>query len=158
MRHIDARQGWVMALRDGDLVKLVKVDTKDNLADLGTKLLDPDTFERLRDRMMVCHSNPAAVLELGSGSDLTMPAAPTVAPKCAALVEAAAGCVQVTDRMRPTQAATEVPAAGRPHAPQATTKEPSAGMTRTPRVTAAARRVVIRDGCAVLDRYANTAG
>ena len=48
------------------VVKLVKVDTKNNLADLGTKLPDLDTFEQLRDCMMVCHPIPATDLELGS--------------------------------------------------------------------------------------------
>ena len=38
LRHIDARQDWVQALRDANLVKLAKVHTRDNLADLGTKL------------------------------------------------------------------------------------------------------------------------
>ena len=55
MKHIDVRQEWVRALRDADVCKLVKVDTKLNHADLLTKILDPDTFERLRDRMMTRH-------------------------------------------------------------------------------------------------------
>ena len=55
MKHIDVRQEWVCALRDADVCKLVKVDTKLNHADLPTKILDPDTFERLRDRMMARH-------------------------------------------------------------------------------------------------------
>ena len=53
LRHINARQDWVQALRDATLVKLAKVHTSDNLADLGTKLLEPDTFEGLLDRIMV---------------------------------------------------------------------------------------------------------
>ena len=38
--HSRARQDWVQALRDATLVKLAKVHTSDNLADLGTKLLE----------------------------------------------------------------------------------------------------------------------
>ena len=56
MKHIDVRQEWVRALRDSEVCKLSKVDTKLNLADLFTKILDPDTFERLRGRMMARHS------------------------------------------------------------------------------------------------------
>ena len=36
LRHIDLRQAWVEALRDEHIVKLVKVDTSENLADLNT--------------------------------------------------------------------------------------------------------------------------
>ena len=58
--HIDVRQAWVEALRDDSLCKLIKVDTKDNFADLGTKILDITTFERLRDQMMVTKPAPRA--------------------------------------------------------------------------------------------------
>jgi len=60
LKHIDVRQAWVEALRDDTTKrgKLTKVDTKDNLADLGTKILDVHTFERLRDQMMVPKSAP----------------------------------------------------------------------------------------------------
>ena len=68
LRHIDARQDWVLALCDAAVVKLVKVDTKDNLADLGTKLLDPGTFEGLHDRIMVNKSTPKSKLEQPSGA------------------------------------------------------------------------------------------
>ena len=33
LRHIDCMQAWVEALRDERIVKLIKVDTHDNLAD-----------------------------------------------------------------------------------------------------------------------------
>ena len=63
LRHIDARQDWVQALRDSELVKLVKVPTKDNYADLMTKILEPETFTNLRDGMMVSAAIPETVLE-----------------------------------------------------------------------------------------------
>ena len=68
LRHIDARQDWVQALRDATLVKLAKVHTSDNLADLGTKLLEPDTFEGLRDRIMVNRPIPQSKLEQPNGA------------------------------------------------------------------------------------------
>ena len=52
LKHIDVRQEWVQALRDHSVCKLEKVDTKDNLSDLMTKILDMETFEGLRGRMM----------------------------------------------------------------------------------------------------------
>ena len=36
MRHIDARQSWVVVLRDHNIVKFKWVPTKDNLSDIGT--------------------------------------------------------------------------------------------------------------------------
>ena len=53
LKHIDVRQQWVEWLRSQDLVNLSYVDTKVNPADFYTKILDTDTFERLRDMMMV---------------------------------------------------------------------------------------------------------
>ena len=53
MRHIDSRQSWVEALRDDNIVKFKWVPTKGNLADIGTKLPDTLTFERVRDELMV---------------------------------------------------------------------------------------------------------
>ena len=47
LRHIDARQDWVQALRDSELVKLVKVGTKENYTNIMTKILNPDTFTTL---------------------------------------------------------------------------------------------------------------
>ena len=131
MRHIDARQDWVQALRDGNLVKLVKVNTKDNLADLGTKLLDPETFERLRNGMMVCHPIPATNLELGSHSDSEAPA--TLVP-------------------------TQVPLSYGVGAPKCATEVLDVSVTHAPHAVKAVQRVVVHDGCAVLDGYMNTAG
>ena len=55
LKHIDVRQEWVQALRDHSVVKTEYVNTKENLADFFTKILDNDTFVRLRDEMMgVC--------------------------------------------------------------------------------------------------------
>ena len=47
MRHIIARQSWVEALRDGNIVKFKWVLTQDILSDISTKLLDIQTFEWL---------------------------------------------------------------------------------------------------------------
>jgi len=58
LRHIDARQEWVCALRDEKIAKLIKVDTKENLADLNSKFLDVPTFEKLRGRIMVARAIP----------------------------------------------------------------------------------------------------
>ena len=58
LRHIDARQEWVNALRDEAIVKFVKVDTKENLADLNSKFLDVPTFEKLRGRIMTARAIP----------------------------------------------------------------------------------------------------
>ena len=53
LRHIDARMAWVEALRDEKLVKLVKVDTTENLADLNSKLLSSVRFNYLSDKILV---------------------------------------------------------------------------------------------------------
>ena len=52
LKHIDVRQQWCEWLRDRTLVNLCHVDTKLNRADFFTKLLDVDTFVRLRSMMM----------------------------------------------------------------------------------------------------------
>jgi len=53
LRHIDCRQAWVEALRDERIVKLIKVDTTENLADLNSKLLNVVRFEYLVNKIMV---------------------------------------------------------------------------------------------------------
>ncbi len=53
LKHIDCRQEWVKVLRDKEILKPVHVDSKDNVADLFTKILPRTTFERLRDLVMV---------------------------------------------------------------------------------------------------------
>ena len=40
-------------LRNKDILKPVHVDSKDNVADLFTKILARNTFERLRDLIMI---------------------------------------------------------------------------------------------------------
>ena len=58
LRHIDAHQEWVCALCDESIVKLVKVDIKENLADLNSKFLDVPTFEKLCGRIMTARAIP----------------------------------------------------------------------------------------------------
>jgi hypothetical protein len=53
LKHIDVRQGWVRTLRDKRILIPQQVPTKDNLADLFTKILPRNDFIRLRDRIMV---------------------------------------------------------------------------------------------------------
>ena len=47
LKHIDMRQKWMQTL-----LRPVHVDTKDNLADMFTKILSVGDFERLRARIM----------------------------------------------------------------------------------------------------------
>ena len=58
LKHIDCRQEWVRVLRDKSILIPTHVDSKDNLADLFTKILDRGTFERLRDRIMIPYTKP----------------------------------------------------------------------------------------------------
>ena len=60
LKHIDVRQQWVEWLRNRELCRLEYVNTKENLADFFTKILDIDTFTRLRGQMMVERPLPAA--------------------------------------------------------------------------------------------------
>ena len=59
LRHIDCRQEWVLALRDANVVKLKWVESKANFADLFTKILEAETFLRLRDQLMVFEPIPS---------------------------------------------------------------------------------------------------
>ena len=62
LKHIDVRQAWVDVLRDSSIVKLEYVNTKANLSDFFTKILDYETFERLRGEMLVaCPIPPTGV-------------------------------------------------------------------------------------------------
>ena len=56
MKHIDCAQEWVRVLRDKDICTPVAVASKDNLADIFTKILSVATFKRLRAEIMY---NPA---------------------------------------------------------------------------------------------------
>ena len=53
LKHIDCRQEWVKVLRDRDICTPVHVDSKDNLADMFTKILPETDFIRLRSKLMV---------------------------------------------------------------------------------------------------------
>jgi hypothetical protein len=52
LKHIDTRQEWVRMLRDKDICHPVWISTKDNLADIFTKILPVGDFIRLRDQLM----------------------------------------------------------------------------------------------------------
>ena len=52
LRHIDVHQEWVKTLRNKNIIKPIHVDTKDNLADLFTKVLPKTDFIRMRNKMM----------------------------------------------------------------------------------------------------------
>ena len=52
LRHIDCRQEWVHTLRNKDVMRPKHVDTKENLADMFTKILDAKDFISLRNMMM----------------------------------------------------------------------------------------------------------
>ena len=52
LKHIDVRQKWVQTLRDKSILRPIHVDTKDNSADLFTKILGKQDFIRLRDMIM----------------------------------------------------------------------------------------------------------
>ena len=63
LRHIDCRQEWVQSLRDASIVDLQWVESESNFADLFTKILEAETFVRLRDQLMLFKPIP------GGGSD-----------------------------------------------------------------------------------------
>ena len=52
LRHIDCRQEWVKTLRNKDVMRPKHVNTKENLADMFTKILDAKDFISLRNMMM----------------------------------------------------------------------------------------------------------
>ena len=52
LKHIDCRQHWVRTLRDKNILHPVYVPTKENIADLFTKILPRLTFQYLRDKIM----------------------------------------------------------------------------------------------------------
>jgi hypothetical protein len=56
LKHIDCRQEWVKCLRDRKIMTPVHVDSKDNDADLFTKILSREPFEMVRNRIMVEHN------------------------------------------------------------------------------------------------------
>ena len=67
LKHIDARQAWVEALRNEDIVKLVWVPTGENLADLNSKLmLNRAVFEYLRSHILHAKAIPSLVAAVAS--------------------------------------------------------------------------------------------
>ena len=56
LKHIDCRQEWVRKLRDRNIMTPAHVDSKDNDADLFTKILPREPFEMVRNRIMVEHN------------------------------------------------------------------------------------------------------
>ena len=52
LKHIDCRQEWVLTLRDKAICKLAHIPTKENVADIFTKILPAPTFVYLRDKIM----------------------------------------------------------------------------------------------------------
>ena len=52
LKHIDCRQEWVKTIRDKGILYVKHVSTKDNLADIFTKILDYKTFEGLRSMIL----------------------------------------------------------------------------------------------------------
>ena len=52
MKHIDCRLEWVRMLRNKEIVKVEHIPTKENLADIFTKILDKSTFEYLRSKIL----------------------------------------------------------------------------------------------------------
>ena len=52
LKHIDVRQHWVRMLRDKNILIPQHVNTKDNLADLFTKVLDKHTFTTLSRQLL----------------------------------------------------------------------------------------------------------
>ena len=55
LKHIDTRQDWVRILRDKSICTPTYVPTKLNVADVFTKILGGDDFERLVHMMMPCN-------------------------------------------------------------------------------------------------------
>ena len=56
LKHIDCHQYWIRKLRDRDIMTPVHVDSKDNDADLFTKILSREPFEMVHNRIMVVHN------------------------------------------------------------------------------------------------------
>ena len=53
LKHIDVRQNWVQCLRDSSIVIPKHVPSKENLADLFTKILDGPTFYNLSRQILL---------------------------------------------------------------------------------------------------------
>ena len=58
LKHINCHQEWVKALRNENVCNTVHIPTKDNLADIFTKILPSGDFIRLRDQLLhATHTN-----------------------------------------------------------------------------------------------------
>ena len=53
LRHIDCSMEWVITLRDAKIVTPTYVKTDSQLADIGTKILEPQKFKGLRERLLI---------------------------------------------------------------------------------------------------------
>ena len=51
-RHMDARHWWIAEPQESGLIKVSFVPTKDNIADIGTKNVNGDVFDRIRPELM----------------------------------------------------------------------------------------------------------
>ena len=49
---MDARHWWITELQESGLIKVTFVPTKDNIADIGTKNVNGDVFDRIRPELM----------------------------------------------------------------------------------------------------------
>jgi hypothetical protein len=73
LRHIDCRQEWVLALRDAKVVQMEWVESESNFADLFTKILEAETFVRLRNQIMAFRSIPSPGGDEGMAEKLSQP-------------------------------------------------------------------------------------
>jgi hypothetical protein len=71
LRHIDCRQEWVLALRDAKVVQMEWVESAHNFADLFTKILEAETFIRLRDQIMAFQPIPSQDCGEGAAEKLS---------------------------------------------------------------------------------------
>ena len=71
LRHIDCRQEGVLALRDAKVVQMEWVESEHNFADLFTKILEAETFIRLRDQIMAFRSIPSLGCDEGTAEKLS---------------------------------------------------------------------------------------
>ena len=58
LKHIDVRQHWVRVIRDKNIIIPRHINTKDNLADIFTKVLDKDTFFTLSRQILMFPDDP----------------------------------------------------------------------------------------------------
>ena len=66
VRHLDVNTLWLQQKISARLIKLFKVDTKENPADLGTKHLDPASITKFLTHMGFCYLAGKSRLGLGT--------------------------------------------------------------------------------------------